>query len=280
MASTPRSPCPVERPERYRAANRAAWDRTAGWYETHNRRDLERYGGEAWGMFRVPERELQLLGPVRGRDILELGCGAAWWSIALARRGARAVGLDFSPTRLSQARAKVRAAGLDVPLIAAPAERTPFPDASFDLVLSDYGATTFADPFRTVPEVARVLRPGGVFAFAHAGPLRSVAETLARRGMSRRLVRDYFGLHALRTADTVEFQLTYSDWFRLFQENGLGVERLIEPVAPRNPLSTYLSKRDQEWARHWPIECLWSLRKTSAPGRGSGVDRRRPGRRK
>lgn len=264
--------------EPYRSTNRVSWDRTARWYEAHCQRDLGRHGGEAWGLFRVPERELQLLGAVRGRDALELGCGAAWWSIALARRGARVVGLDFSPVRLAQARTKMDAAGVDFPLVAAPAEAIPFPEASFDLVLSDYGATTFADPFRVTPEVARVLRPGGIFVFAHASPFRSIAETLARRGMTRRLVRDYFGLHRLRITDTIEFQLTYSQWFRVFEESGFVVERLVEPTAPKRPISSYLSMRDQEWARHWPIEAIWKLRRRVPSGSlGKTRDRsRRP----
>lgn len=263
----------------YHRVNRATWDRVARWYETRNRRALERFGGKAWGVFRVPEQQARLLGPVRGRDVLELGCGAGWWSIALARDGARVVGLDFSSARLAQARRLMTKAGVSFPLVEAPAERIPFPDASFDLVLSDYGATTFSDPYRTIPEVSRVLRPAGLFVFAHASPFRSVAETVRARRLTQRLVRDYFGLHALEGADAREFQLTYPEWFRLFQENGLVVDRWLEPVAPRSPQSTYLSRRDQAWARRWPIECIWRLRKDASSRTRPGPPRRRRPRR-
>lgn len=258
----------------YLKLNRKDWDRTAEWYEDHHRRSLKRERGKAWGTFRIPERRLNLLGSVRGKRILELGCGAADWSIALAREGARVVGLDFSETRLSQARERTRQAAVRVSLVEANAESIPYPDGHFDIVLSDYGATTFADPRRTVPEVGRVLRTGGIFVFAHASPFRSVTEDLeadgsADRSLQRTLVRDYFGLWSLRTAESVEFQLPYGEWIRLFAACGLRVDRLIEPQAPKSPQSSYFSPRDQRWARHWPVESIWRLVKVR-PGETSG----------
>ena len=64
---------------------------------------LEKSGGMAWGVWQVPESELQVLGDVRDKDVLELGCGAAQWSIALARVGARPVGIDLSERQLDHA---------------------------------------------------------------------------------------------------------------------------------------------------------------------------------
>ena len=87
----------------------------------------------AWGLFRIPEDELQVLGEVAGKDILEFGCGAARWSIALAQAGARPVGLDLSPRQLQHARRLLQEAGVDFPLIEASAEDVPLPDGSFDL---------------------------------------------------------------------------------------------------------------------------------------------------
>ena len=257
----------------YLRQNRKDWDRSAQWYEDRHRPLLEREGGRAWGTFRVPERRLHLLGKVRGKRVLELGCGAADWSIALDREGARVVGLDFSKTRLSQARERVRRAGARVSLIEANAESIPYPEAHFDIVLSDYGATTFADPRRVVPEVGRVLRDGGIFVFAHASPFRAVAEDFDKDRLQRGLVRDYFGLRSLRPAGSVEFQLPYGEWIELFRNSGLRVDRLIEPQAPRSPQSSYFSPRDQRWARHWPVETIWRLVK-DRPGGTSGRRRR------
>ena len=248
------------------------WGRTAAAYEARHRRSLRSGGGKAWGLFRIPESRLKLLGRVRGRRVLELGCGAADWSIALAREGARVVGLDFSAERLRQARRATEEAGVAVELVAANAESIPYPDGFFDLVLSDYGATTFADPRRTVAEVGRVLRTEGVFVFAHASPFRSVAEDFRADRFQPRLVRDYFGLRVLRTPQSVEFQLPYGEWVRLFKSSGLRVDRLIEPQAPRSRQSTYLSSQDQRWARHWPVESIWRLVKLPS-GVSSSIDR-------
>ena len=138
------------------ARNRAYWDRTSDWYQEANARFIER--GLAWGLWQIPESELNVLGDVIGKEVLELGCGAAEWSRALVRIGARPVGLDNSEARLARA----REAGADFPLVHASAESLPFEDARFDVVMCDWGATTFADPYLVVPEVARVLRPDGL----------------------------------------------------------------------------------------------------------------------
>jgi len=60
--------------------------------------------GAAWGVWQIPEDEIHALGEVAGKDVLELGCGAAQWSIELAGRGARPVGLDLSERQLEHAR--------------------------------------------------------------------------------------------------------------------------------------------------------------------------------
>ncbi len=255
------------------------WDRTAAAYERRHASVLRRDGGAAWGTFRISERRLRLLGDVRGKDVLELGCGSAGWSIALSRAGARPVGMDFSPVRLAQASERMRAARVRFPLVEARAEAIPFSDDRFDIVLSDYGATTFTDPYRTVPEAARVLRPGGRFVFAHMSPLRSLTQDARNDHQTRRLMRDYFGLHELRDRYSVEFQLPYGEWIGLFGRCGLSVESLLEPVAPRTWRTSYFSARDQDWGRHWPIESIWQLRK-SAPSLGrsgrNGGQRPRP----
>lgn len=233
---------------------------------------MDRERGKAWGAFRIPERRLRLLGEVGGKRVLELGCGAADWSIALARDGAHAVALDFSRTRLEQAREAVERAQVPVSLVHARAERIPYPDGYFDIVLSDYGATTFADPERTIGQVGRVLRTGGIFVFAHASPFRSLTEDLRSDRLHRRFVRDYFGMRTLRRPKNVEFQLPYGEWIRLFGSCGFAVEQLVEPKAPATRQSTYFSVQDQQWARHWPVESIWKLVKIR-PSRPAGADR-------
>src|ERR1700710_512223 len=144
------------------ARNQAMWDGFSDEYQTKHGADLAARGGYAWGTTQIPESELRVLGDVTGCDILEFGCGAAQWSIALARLGARPVGLDLSERQLHHARRLMAEAGVEFPLVHASAEAVPLPDASFDVVFCDHGAMTFADPYRTVPEVSRLLRAGGV----------------------------------------------------------------------------------------------------------------------
>ena len=115
-------------------ANRDAWNADADTYQADHGPQLEKSGGMAWGVWQIPEKQLQVLGDVKGKDILEFGCGAAQWSIFLAKRVARMVGLDNSERQLHHARQRMARHGVDFPLIHASAEDVPLPDASFDLV--------------------------------------------------------------------------------------------------------------------------------------------------
>lgn len=217
----------------------------------------------AWGLWRVPESELKLLGDVRGRDILEIGCGAARWSIALARAGARPVGIDQSTQQLARARELLPRRPPRPGLVRADAERLPFADGRFDIAFCDWGAITFCDPYRTIPEASRVLRPGGLLVFANSSPFRNVTQSRAHDFVGRRLLRPYFGLGRLEYPNEVNFNLTYGEWIRLFREQGLIVDRLVETRPPPGAKSRYLLRREAVWARSWPMECLWRLRKES-----------------
>jgi ubiquinone/menaquinone biosynthesis C-methylase UbiE len=248
------------------------WERTADSFEKLHHRSLARYGAMGWGIYHLPERRLRLLGDVSGKDVLELGCGAALWSIALAKAKARVVGLDLSPRRLEQARSNQRKARTFFPLLEASAESVPLPDSSFDLIFCDYGAMTFADPYRTVPECARLLRPGGELVFATWSPLQALCHDRKRERLSPRLLRPYFGLHRLESEGSVEFQLPYGEWIRLFRENGFEVERLEEPRPPSSARSSFLAPGEELWTRSWPADAIWSVRK----GRPSPPRRARP----
>jgi len=257
----------------YLRKNLRDWERSAARYEELHAATLRREHGKAWGTLRVPERRLRLLGDPRGKRVLELGCGAADWSIALARQGAHVVGLDFSATRLQQARERLLKAGVSFPLVHARAERIPYPSGSFDIVLSDYGATTFSDPRRTILEASRVLRRDGLLVFAHAHPIRSIAYDGKADRLTRALARDYFGLGTLRFPESVEFQLPFGEWIRLFSSCGLVIDRLIEPAAPTSWRTSYLSANDQRWARHWPVDAIWRLHKVGPARRLRGRQR-------
>ncbi len=242
------------------ARNRDAWDRTADDYHERNAAFIE--CGLAWGVWQIPEAELAILGDVAGKDVLELGCGEAEWSRALARLGARPVGLDVSPKRLERAREALRRQGLEFPLVEAPAEAVPLPDASFDIVFCDWGATSFADPYAVVPEVARLLRQGGLFAFSGATPLTWVALDEAADTWTTELQQDWFGLHRREDEDgMVEFVLPHGEWIALFRANGLAIERLVEVRPPEGARSTYRTPEETALARRFPMEQIWVVSK-------------------
>lgn len=238
--------------------NRDYWDRTSADYQARHGEFIGR-PEPRWGVWQIPESELNVLGDVAGKDVLELGCGAAQWSILLARQGARPVGLDNSERQLEHARRLMAEEGVDFPLIHASAEDVPLPDGSFDVVFCDHGAFSFADPYRLVPEAARLLRPDGLLAFSMLSPLAAICQD-ENEMMVPRLVDAYFDLHKL-DGEVIEYQLPYGEWIRLFRANGFDVEDLIEPRPDERATSTYWEPVELEWARRWPSESIWKARK-------------------
>jgi len=246
----------------HEARNRDFWDGQSDEYQKEHGAQLAVHGA-AWGIWQIPEDEVHALGSVAGQDVIELGCGAAQWSIALARRGARPVGVDLSETQLAHARRLMTEAGVEFPLIHASAEAVPLRDAGFDVAFCDHGAFTFADPYRTVPEAARLLRDGGLLAFNMTTPLVELCWPPEADEVTERLSIDYFGLHQVPTdgADQVEFNLPYGEWIRLFRSNGLAVEDLIELRPPPDAVSSYRTPVARDWARRWPMEHIWKARR-------------------
>jgi SAM-dependent methyltransferase len=244
--------------------NRRTWDAQADSYQERHGGQLAASGGTAWGVWQLPESQLSVLGDVRGRDVLELGCGAAQWSIALAKAGARVTGLDNSARQLEHARELMLAAGVEFPLVHASAEATALPDACFDVVFCDHGAMTFADPYRTVPEVARLLRPGGLFAFSSHTPIIELAWPVGSDHPTETLACDYWGMHAIEEpGEPTAFQLPYGEWIRLFRTHDLLIEDLIELRPDAGAQSSYRDEHDRAWALRWPMEHIWSLRRAS-----------------
>ena len=241
--------------------NREFWDADADDYQAVHGSDLTTRA-LAWGAWRDPEEHLGVLGDTRGLDVLELGCGAAQWSIALAECGAQPVGLDQSLVQLKHAVANRETAGAVVSLVAASGEAVPFRAASFDVVFCDHGAMSFCPPTVTVPEVARLLRPGGLLAFSQTTPLLYLTWDERRQRQDTRMHRSYFGLGRLDLGDgTVDFQVPHGEWFRLFREHGFVVEDLIELRPPDDATTTYDDFAPHEWARRWPAEQIWKARK-------------------
>ena len=109
------------------------------------------------------DRLAGLAGESRFSSALDLGCGAGHASYALARGGVRrVVAYDLSAQMLEVAAAEAKARGHgEIETCAGPAERLPFPDSSFDLVVTRYSAHHWMDALGAVHEAARVVKPGG-----------------------------------------------------------------------------------------------------------------------
>jgi SAM-dependent methyltransferase len=216
-----------------------------------------------WGMFGVPETELRVLGNVEGLDVVELGCGTAYFSAWLARRGARPVGIDPTPAQLETACALQREFGLEFELLEAGAEDVPLSESSFDLAVSEHGASTWCNPERWIPEAARLLRPAGRLVFMHTTPLAALCFPDVGQ-ITTRLLRPYFGMRRFEWGgdDAVEFQLTYGEWIDTLRRHGFEIERLVEIQPPADAEThEYYEDIPAEWARRWPSEEIWMARK-------------------
>jgi SAM-dependent methyltransferase len=247
----------------YVQRNRASWDEWAREYEQAGRRNWAT-NEPSWGIWGVPEAQVRMLpDDLEGLDAIELGCGTAYCSAWLARRGARPVGIDNSQRQLDTARALQREHGLEFPLLHGNAESVPYPDASFDFALSEYGASIWADPYKWIPEAARLLRPGGRLAFLVNAPLLIMCvPELEGEAADEQLKRPYFGMHRVEWPDddSVEFHLPHGELIALLHDSGFEVEGLTEIRPPAGSTTKY-DFVTLEWARQWPCEEIWRARK-------------------
>jgi len=243
------------------AINRGVWTR---WNEQYDAKAAEAWAKDEidWGIWALPESELRVLPDVTEMDVVELGCGTAYFSAWLAKRGARPVGVDPTPAQLATARRLQAETGIEFPLVEAGAEAVPLSDASFDLALSEYGASIWSDPYLWIPEAARLLRPGGLLVFLRNSTLVILCSPDADGPAEERLLRPQFGMHRFDAWDGVEFHLSHGDWIRLLRVNGFEIENLIEVQAPSDAVThEHYDYVTAEWARRWPAEEIWRVRK-------------------
>lgn len=204
-----------------------------------------------WCPERLREAEAGLLGPVAGRQVLEVGCGAAMCARWLATQGARVTAMDLSAGMLRHARAGAESTGVTVPLVQADAEALPFADGAFDLACSAFGAVPFvADSGRVMAEVARVLRPGGRWVFAVTHPLRWVfPDDPGPDGLLAQIPyfdrTPYVEVDAAGAATYVEHHRTLGDRIREIVAAGLVLTDLVEPEWPDD--------LHEEWGQWSPL---------------------------
>ena len=245
------------------ARNRDVWTRANAQYTDEEARRKWAADEITWGVWDLPESELQILGDVDGLDVVELGCGTAYLSAWLAQRGARPIGVDVTPAQLDSARRLMQETGIEFPLVEADAAATGLPDASADLVVTEYGASIWVDPYRWIPQAARLLRPGGRLVFLRNSTLAMLC-AIEDGPPSETLQRPQRGLHRLEWEDEdgegIEFQLGHGDWFRVLRDNGFDVVDLVELFATENTPDQTHYTFSREWAERWPFEEIWRAR--------------------
>jgi SAM-dependent methyltransferase len=251
----------TERAAQYERTNRAFWDGDADDYQAAHHADIR---DAAWGAFRIPESELRVLPAFDGLAVLELGCGGAQASLAFTEAAARRVGLDLSRAQLRHAQRNIRAAGTRMPLVCASAVDVPFRTASFDVVFCDHGAMSFCDPYRTVPEAARLLRPGGWLVFSISSLLHDTCFPTddPDAPITTTLHQPMFRHGGYDWGDgTIDFQLLHSEWIGLFRANAFAIEDLVSLRPPVDATTGYEGFASVAWARNWPAEEIWKVRK-------------------
>jgi SAM-dependent methyltransferase len=240
--------------------NREVWTKANAEYT--DRRAAEAWGkGEIdWGMFSGLESEIGALGHVAGKDVIELGCGTAYFGAWLAKRGARVTGVDVTPAQLETARRMQEEFDLHFQLIEASAEDVPLPDESFDLAVSEYGASIWCDPERWIAEAARLLRPGGRLAFLCNTPL-SILCSPDEGKVEERLMRPQSDLGRVEWPgedEGVNYHLPHGEMIRVLTANGFVIEALHERLASESSVDhEYYDFVPADWARRWPAEEIW-----------------------
>jgi SAM-dependent methyltransferase len=232
------------------AANSAWWDADADDYHAEHG-DFLGVADFVWCPEGLREADLGLLGEVRGKNVLEVGCGSAPCARWLVEQGSSVIGLDLSAAMLRYAAAAGEATGIPVPLVRANAERLPFADASFDIACSAFGAVPFvADVAAVFTEVARVLRPHGRWVFAVTHPIRWIFPddpgpdglTVTGSYFDR---TPYIEVDADGRATYVEHHRTFGDYIRALTGAGLAVVDVIEPEWPEG--------HTREWGQWSPL---------------------------
>ena len=249
------------------AENRRYWDEMAHQWVAMGERAWAR-SEPTWGIWGVSEAELGLL-PVdmTGLDAIELGCGTAYVSAWMARRGAIVTAIDNSQNQLAAARRLADEHGVELTLWHGDAERVPASDESFDFAISEYGAAIWCEPEAWLREAHRLLRPSGRLVFLGNHPMLLACAPESGANIGSELVRPYFGMHTLdwRTAQIdpggVNFCLSVSGWVALFHEVGFAVDDVLEPRAPDDATGV-VDLVDAEWAQRWPSELVWKVHKT------------------
>jgi ubiquinone/menaquinone biosynthesis C-methylase UbiE len=191
-----------------------------------------------YGPISPGESELKLLGNVKKKKILEIGCGGGQNSIVLAKRGAKPVGLDLSEEQIKHAQKLAKKEQVNVAFhVGNMEDLSAFKNESYDIVLSSFALDYVDDPLRTFQETFRVLKKSGLFVLAVVHPIAHRGRVLRYEKRRMWAVGNYFDRSKhqwkWRTEEqTAKFntgQRTLQDYFDLLVNTGFSVEKVLEP---------------------------------------------------
>jgi len=223
------------------AAAQSTWDRLSADFQARHDRATD---SAHYGPWAPREDELRLLGDVRGRHILDLGCGGGQCTIAFARQGAIATGVDISAAQLGYARRLAAAEKVDVQFVQATAEDlSAFAAGAWDIVFSTYALPYVADLPRCLAECSRLLYAGGLLIFSLDHPLRDCFFDMEEDEMVIFPSRSYFDNQPARWRwpDRIDLVLqsyhhTIAQWIAMLAVADFRLTRLLEPAPPANLL--------------------------------------------
>ncbi len=254
------------------------WNIISRGYQKKTRISLE---DVHYGPISPGELELKLLGDVRGKDTLEIGCGGGQNTIVLAKWGARSVGLDISEEQIKFARKLARKNHVNTSFHVGNMEHVSmFKNESFDIVLSSHAIGYSQNSKQVFREVFRVLRNNGLFVFCVGHPIAAKGRKIRYGGRTMWGLGNYFDRRRRiwtwkidgKAAKFYGYHRTLQDHFNSLVSVGFIVERILEPEPYRLDRITEAEKqkipyfeegyvKDYEIWRRTPFTLLFKTRK-------------------
>lgn len=211
------------------------WNTIARGYQEKTQISLE---DVHYGPISPGEIEFKLLGEVKGKDILEIGCGGGQNTIVLAKWGARSVGLDISEEQIKYAKKLAKKSKVDVSFYVGDMEDlSMFNNESFDTVLSSCAIGYSQNPKQVFLEVFRVLRKRGLFVFCVVHPIANRGRKIRYGKRSIWGIGNYFDRRRRtwtwkikgKVAKFHGYHRTFQDYFNSLVSTGFVAERILEP---------------------------------------------------
>lgn len=246
--------------------NRAAWNQVSAAYQARYRIPTDRF---KWGIWCPDESRLRLLGDVRGKRCLVLGCGGGQDCVALARMGAAKVtGIDLSDEQIAYARRLAEQEGVSVSLLQGTAEDlSPVDSESHEIVASSCALGYVERIDRCFAEVHRVLVPGGLFAFSEVHPLYAITSDTPPYGFEGSYFQGQVDWQweypeTKVSATFRSFGRTVSTPYNALVGAGFTVERILEPPPAEDAERTgWEEEHSLEKARLIPTTVIFVARR-------------------